>query len=331
MISSLLALLPGLVFPTFADSLPTTRCSVLVFVTDVVSKSPIPNALVRFPEDADSALTDSAGRCCVLLPRPPGYPVAIEVRHSAYARTAEVALRYWSGGMTYVVGLARKGSLTLRGRVFDARSSKAIAGASVTVSDRSASTDKRGRYVLHGLARGVRFCTARAEGYWPVTDTFRVRPRARGHDFVLRDTSRAAVFGLVATNDGRPVRGAVVREERRGLFAISDSSGNYAMAVSPPGACSLVVDYWASPSRTAHIVQAESTGQCRIDFEVTVTTPRVLADDHFHRVNIRDCFGPLTLGGRPWGGSYFLLQKGDAELEDGLFEALKYVPGVLTR
>lgn len=188
--------------------------------------------------------TDKAGVFSLLVPME---SLDIRVSKPGYA-TAAIRFFPNNQGVAALKIETRPGGV-LRGTVKD-QSGKPIEGATVR-SDRNdnknlyAKTDSEGRYLIDGLDPGqVNSMHVDAAGYearWREEIIFPGGSREAVRDFQLRETDKRSITGRVTSEDGSPVKGALVLYGSGSNYvdnksARTDESGCYVMTGVEPRA-----------------------------------------------------------------------------------------------
>jgi len=171
-----------------------------------------------------------------------------------------------------------RGQVNLEGVVRDRDSDVPLPGASVTLGyreaegeatpeDRSARTDRQGRFRLCGL-EGFGRATVRATynlRRGPERDVSLERGERIELDVDLGD-SAFLVFSVVEAETGRPVRDATVELSPLPLSGITDSLGRLAFETVPPGDYDLTVRHIAyAPREDAVTVREDQNAEMRLE------------------------------------------------------------------
>ncbi len=242
---------------------------VVAQVTDGESKKPLAGAVVMVEGSDIMAVTDSGGRCQVVVaPRKGGALVASRPGYLDLALTSVWPAK--SGQDTVVIDfpLYPNRPRVVAGRVTDAGTKLAITGATVSVEDSelAESTRADGGFIFGNFPAGPRKVEASYAGYPPKA----VLVEAKGGEttevnLALVDTSNVGrVAGIVSDARSRePVQGARVAVEGTGLDTVTDSLGQYALDNVPAGMHKLIVS-------SAGYVNAYTVVRLVKDWAVTV-------------------------------------------------------------
>jgi thermitase len=222
---------------TALADLALTRVIVLGTVTGTVtaagSGSSIAGATVT--DGTRTTTTDASGEYTIANVPPGTYQVrASKSGYESSSLTVTV-----SEGNTALADLSLTRIIvpgTITGSVTDAGSGSPIAGAMVTDSTRTATTDASGEYTMADVSPGTYEVTASKSGYESSSLTVTVlEGNTALADLAL---TRVIVLGTVTgtvtdAGSGSPIAGAVVTDSTR--TTTTDASGEYTIANVPPG------------------------------------------------------------------------------------------------
>jgi sugar lactone lactonase YvrE len=183
-----------------------------------------------------SALTDAAG--AYALAGLNAGAATIQVTKSGYRTvTADVdfvAGQHYSFSPTlYPTNTTPPTTATVRGRVVDAATQQALAGASVTRGATTINTGSDGRFELTGLPAGAFALTIAANGYLEVTagGSLAVGVNDIGTIGLNAVPATSTLSGLVSdAASGTPIIGASIVVEGQSGSAVSGSDGRYTLA-----------------------------------------------------------------------------------------------------
>jgi hypothetical protein len=200
-------------------------------VTDAVTNQPINGATVSY--SGGSVTTDAVGR--YTLANVPEGTIAVTTSATGFTSQSQNVTVGPGASVTRNVALTPNPA-TFTGTVTDAATKQAIAGASLTYSGGSATTNGQGQFTLTGVTEGVYTLTASAAGYASQSQTVTASPGATTTQNFSLLASPGTISGTVsdaATNG--PISGATVTYSGGG-GATTNASGQYTLTNVAPGA-----------------------------------------------------------------------------------------------
>jgi len=214
-------------------ALTSTTGTISGTLTDALTAAPIAGATVSY--SGGSSTTNANGQYS-LAGVPPG-TYSLTASATGYAsQTASVTAS--AGAATTQNFILSPNPGTISGTVTDAGSTAPIAGATVSYSGGSATTDGSGNYTLAGVAEGSYTLTASASGYQSQSRTVTVGPGATATQNFALTLPYGAITGTVTdAATGSAIGGATVSYS--GGSATTNSSGQYTLANVPPGTYSI--------------------------------------------------------------------------------------------
>jgi hypothetical protein len=206
-------------------------------VTD--SASGLPVAGVSVTNGPRSTTTNASG--AYLLGSVPSGDQVIQFSASGYAgvtRTVSVV-----GGTTYQVDVALAPPGTVAGRVTDAATGAALAGATITYPGGTATADATGAYTISGIAAGPALIAASAAGHVSAERTVTVvAGTTTTADFPLTVADTFLTGGVTDAATGDPVANATVTAAGKatttdvlGRFRIDVAAGTWTITVTATG------------------------------------------------------------------------------------------------
>ncbi len=228
----------------FALTGQTTRLSGTV--TDASTSKPIAGATVS--AGTGSAVTDAGGAYAISGLAPGTYTATATA--SGYAsQSASVTLT--AGNTTTQNFVLAPNPGTITGTVTDAGTGAPIAGATVSYSGGSTSTDGSGAYTLANVAEGSYSVTASATGYASQSRTVTLGPGATAtQNFALTRPNGAITGTVTSAASGSPIGGATVSYS--GGSTTTNGSGQYTLSNVAPGT------YSVSASAAGYSSQSQS-------------------------------------------------------------------------
>src|SRR5438445_8391843 len=231
----------------FALTGQTTRLSGTV--TDASTGKPIAGATVS--AGSGSAVTDAGGAYAISGLAPGTYTATASA--SGYAsQSASVTLTAGSTTTQNFALAPNPGTIT--GTVTDAGTAAPIAGATVSYSGGSTTTDGSGAYTLANVAEGSSSVTAGATGYASQSRTVTVRPGATAtQNFALTRPTGASPGTVTSAATGSPIGGATVSYS--GGSTTTNGSGQYTLSNVAPGAYNVIASAagYSSASQSATV------------------------------------------------------------------------------
>jgi acid phosphatase len=191
-----------------------------------------------------------------------GYRSTTFYRHENLLRTISEALGLgFPGASTYVTSMAEffgttnTSPGTITGHVTDSATGAAIAGASVSYSGGSTTTDSTGSYTFTSVPAGTYSVTASHSGYVNQTNSVTVSPATTSTlNFQLTaasTTNPGTISGRVTNiSTGGAISGATVSYS--GASTTTDTNGNYSFTNVTPGT------YNVSASHSGYFVETKS-------------------------------------------------------------------------
>jgi phosphatidylinositol-3-phosphatase len=200
-------------------------------------------------------------------------------RHENVLRTIAEGLGLgFPGASIYVVSMAEffgprntpPGAIT--GQVTDSSTGAAIAGATVSYSGGTATTDSSGNYTLSNVAPGTYTVTASATGHTSVSSTVSVTSgNTATLNFQLTPTAPGAITGQVTdSSTGAAIAGATVSDS--GGSTTTNSSGNYMLSNVAPGTYTVTASATGHASRSS-TVSVTSGNTATLNFQLTPNGP----------------------------------------------------------
>jgi len=156
---------------------------------------------------------------------------------------------------------------TASGRVTRASDGSGIAGAKISTSSASTTTDASGNYTLAKLPAGSVQLTASASGFTSQTRTVSITARqTTSASFALVSTApTGSITGRITSAlDGHPLAGTTVTFSRGSTVA--DANGNYTFKAVPPGTYTLSTQLtgWIPASARVTVASAAVTANIRM-------------------------------------------------------------------
>jgi hypothetical protein len=156
---------------------------------------------------------------------------------------------------------------TASGRVTRASDGTGIAGAKVSTSFSSTTTDASGNYTLTNLPAGSMQLTASASGFTSLTKTVTINAgQTTSASFALAAaTPTGSITGRITSAiDGHALSGTTVTYSRGST--VSDANGYYTFKAVPPGTYSVTAQKtgWVSASVTVTVASAAVTANIRL-------------------------------------------------------------------
>src|SRR5438874_6847973 len=223
-------------------------------VTDAATAAPIAGATVS--AGTGSATSDVNGTYRITGLAPGNYTATASA--SNYAGTsAPVTLTAGSTTTQNFALTPNPGTIT--GTVTDAGTAAPLAGATVSYSGGSTTTNASGQYTLTSVPEGSYTLTASASGYTSQSRSVSVGPGATQTQNFALPTATGAITGTVTdAATGKPINGATVSYS--GGSATTNASGQYTLASVPPGTSTVTASASGFTSQSASvIVTADST------------------------------------------------------------------------
>ncbi|MGZ4897691.1 MAG: beta strand repeat-containing protein, partial [Candidatus Angelobacter sp.] len=156
---------------------------------------------------------------------------------------------------------------TASGRVTRASDGSGIAGATVSASSASTTTDQNGNYTLAKLPAGSVQLTASATGFNSLTKTVSITAgQTTSASFALVSTApTGSITGRITSAiDGHALSGTTVTYSRGST--VSDANGNYTFRAVPPGTYTVTAQKtgWVSASTTVTVASGAVTANIRM-------------------------------------------------------------------
>lgn len=156
---------------------------------------------------------------------------------------------------------------TASGRVTRASDGTGIAGATVSASSASTTTDQNGNYTLAKLPAGSVQLTASATGFNSLTKTVSITAgQTTSASFALVSTApTGSISGRITSAiDGHALSGTTVTYSRGST--VSDANGNYTFRAVPPGTYTVTAQKtgWVSASTTVTVASGAVTANIRM-------------------------------------------------------------------
>ncbi|TME80751.1 MAG: hypothetical protein E6I43_13045, partial [Chloroflexi bacterium] len=193
-------------------------------VTDASTSRPIAGATVS--AGTGSAITDANGAYTIAGLAPGTYTATATA--SGYASQSTSVTLTTGSTTTQNFALAPNPG-TITGTVTDAGTGAPIAGATVSYSGGSTSTDGSGAYTLANVAEGSYSVTASATGYASQSRTVTVGPGATAtQNFALTRPNGAITGTVTSAATGSPISGATVSYS--GGSTTTNGSGQYTLS-----------------------------------------------------------------------------------------------------
>ncbi|HTW90246.1 MAG TPA: carboxypeptidase regulatory-like domain-containing protein [bacterium] len=217
-------------------------------VQDGETRQPLAGAMVMSAGSDIMAVTDSAGQCMVVsLPRKGGMLVASRSGYSDLRFPWSPPARPGPDTLTVALTLYTSGPRVVVGRVSDAATKLAIAGALVSVAGArlAESTRADGGFLLSGFPPGPQTLEASCLGYPAKSVAVQVRSGETDTvELYLMDTTNVgrAEGTVFDAGTGRPVAGARISVEGTGCEAVTDSIGHYSIGDVPVGMNKVLVN-----------------------------------------------------------------------------------------
>jgi hypothetical protein len=199
-----------------------------------------------------------------------------------------------------------------------------VAGATITVADKSAISDSTGRYAIAGLAPATYTATVKAPfpGYEAAPQNVTLAPgETKVVDFYL-DFERTLVHGYVYAKDGNPIAGAQVSGIMAGndvTAVVTDDKGYFRFENARPGYQFIRIYARGYMAETSDF-DAKKNEETKLEFHLTPGGCHVrgtVLDD-----NDRPLRAEITLS----SASGIILQETQSNVETGTFE-FAVVPG----
>ena len=218
------------------------------------------------------------GRIAVTLVGPTiksGFLSTTFYRHENVLRTIAEGLGLgFPGASIYVSSMAEFFGAnttpgTIAGHVTDSATGAALAGATVSTSGASATTDSSGSYTLNNVPPGSRSVTAPLTGYVTQTITVTVNPGATATlDFQLSKTMTPGAISGQVTNasTGAALAGATVSFS--GGSTTMDSNGAYSFSNVAPGTYNVTASQTGFSSQTASVT-VNSGATATLNFQLS--------------------------------------------------------------
>jgi phosphatidylinositol-3-phosphatase len=204
-----------------------------------------------------------------------GFRSSTFYRHENVLRTIAEGLGLgFPGASIYVVSMGEffgprntpPGAIT--GQVTDSSTGAAIAGATVSYSGGSTTTDSSGNYTLSNVVPGTYTVTASATGHASRSSTVSVTSgNTATLNFQLTPTVPGAITGQVTDSaTGAAIAGATVSYS--GGSTTTDSSGNYTLSNVAPGSYTVTASAAGHTSRSS-TVSVTSGNTATLNFQLT--------------------------------------------------------------
>ena len=223
-------------------------------VTDAATAAPIAGATVS--AGTGSATSDVNGTYRISGLAPGNYTATASAANYA-GTSAPVTLTAGSTTTQNFALTPNPGTIT--GTVTDAGTAAPLAGATVSYSGGSTTTNASGQYTLTSVPEGSYTLTASASGYTSQSRSVSVGPGATQTQNFALPTATGAITGTVTdAATGKPINGATVSYS--GGSATTNASGQYTLASVPPGTSTVTASASGFTSQSASvIVTADST------------------------------------------------------------------------
>jgi thermitase len=149
---------------------------------------------------------------------------------------------------------------TVAGRVTDASTGSAVAGATVSTSDASATTDAAGNYTLGNVATGTVTVSASASGYLAGSQSVSVTAGASTTTSFALTKATGAIAGTVTdASSGSAIAGATV--SAGSSSTVTNASGTYTLTGMNPGTITVnaTANGYTNASKTISITSGTTT------------------------------------------------------------------------
>ncbi|MEO8751073.1 MAG: carboxypeptidase regulatory-like domain-containing protein [Casimicrobiaceae bacterium] len=223
----------------------TTTATLKGTVRDGASGLPLEGALVAVA-GGPSATTDSVGAYQIAGLAPGAAQITVtKTGYQSINATAQFAAGaiYTFSPSLYAPGQTPTDA-TLRGKVAARATSQPIAGATITVGARSATTSATGDFEITALPAGTVTIGVAAAGYQPATLNGTLVSGVNDAGLVLLDLNAASATATGRVFDAStnlPIGGANVSVQGAGLAATTNSNGNYVITGITTAAYTLAV------------------------------------------------------------------------------------------